>query len=343
MLRERLERVEERIEAAARRAGRAREEITLVAVTKKFDAAVIREAYDAGLRRFGENYVQEFEAKYPALADLKDAEFHLIGHLQSNKAKVAGELFQVIQTVDSEKLAKRLDQGGRVLEVMIEVKLSEEETKVGAAPETLAGLIEGIRGCANLRLTGLMTMPPWCEDPEVTRPYFRRLAALAREFGLAKLSMGMSHDLEAAIEEGATHVRGGDGFVWGEEDGVGAGGGVQLRRRLQACPTWAASLPHLGCKPGSLCLGDQPLAKYRAAARSSSGFGHDGAAAFVAADGVAGYCRCRRDSRRAVRCGLRAGTACGDIRRCRARLGCCGLAPRGRRSGRSCCASTAST
>jgi pyridoxal phosphate enzyme (YggS family) len=206
-IRERLEQVEERIETAARRAGRARSEITLVAVTKKFDASVMREAYDVGLRRFGENYVQEFEGKYPALKDLKDAEFHLIGHLQSNKARVAGELFQVIQTVDSEKLAKRLDQVGRVIEVMIEVKLSEEETKAGASPETLAGLIEGIRGCGNLRLTGLMTMPPWSDDPEVTRPYFRRLAGLAREHGLGKLSMGMSHDLEAAIEEGATHVR----------------------------------------------------------------------------------------------------------------------------------------
>jgi pyridoxal phosphate enzyme (YggS family) len=207
MLRERLEQVEERIEAAAQRAGRARSEISLVAVTKKFDASVIREAYDVGLRRFGENYVQEFEAKHPALEDLKDAEFHLIGHLQSNKAKVAGELFQVIQTVDSEKLAKRLDQCGRLIEVMIEVKLSEEESKAGAAPESLAGLIEAIRACPNLRLTGLMTMPPWNIDPEVTRPYFRRLAALAREHGIGKLSMGMSHDLEAAIEEGATHVR----------------------------------------------------------------------------------------------------------------------------------------
>jgi len=206
-IRERLEQVEERIETAARRAGRARSEITLVAVTKKFDAAVMREAYDVGLRKFGENYVQEFEGKYPALKDLKDAEFHLIGHLQSNKAKVAGELFQVIQTVDSEKLAKRLDQVGPVIEVMIEVKLSEEETKAGASPESLAGLIDGIRRCGNLRLTGLMTMPPWNLDPEVTRPYFRRLAALAREYGLAKLSMGMSHDLEAAIEEGTTHVR----------------------------------------------------------------------------------------------------------------------------------------
>ena len=208
MLRERLEQVEERISAAVRKAGRARDEITLIAVTKKFDAGVVREAYDAGLRRFGENYVQEFEAKHPALADLKDAEFHLIGHLQSNKARVAADLFQVIQTIDSEKLARRLDTMlDRPLEVMIEVKLSKEESKAGAAPESLPGLIESIRACSHLRLTGLMTMPPWNVDPEVTRPYFRKLAALAREFGLRILSMGMSHDLEAAIEEGATHVR----------------------------------------------------------------------------------------------------------------------------------------
>jgi pyridoxal phosphate enzyme (YggS family) len=207
MLGERLEQVELRIDAAARRAGRARSEITLIAVTKKFDAGVMREAYEAGLRLFGENYVQEFETKHPALADLKDAEFHLIGHLQSNKARVAAELFKVIETVDSEKLARRLDQAGKPLEVMIEVKLSEEGSKAGAAPESLPDLIEAIRGCGNLRLSGLMTMPPWSDDPEVTRPYFRRLAALAREHDLKNLSMGMSHDLEAAIEEGATHIR----------------------------------------------------------------------------------------------------------------------------------------
>jgi pyridoxal phosphate enzyme (YggS family) len=207
MLRERLEQVEQRIAEAARRAARERSEITLIAVTKKFSADVIREAYDAGLRVFGENYVQEFEGKHPAVADLKDAEFHLIGHLQSNKTRPAAELFRVIQTVDSEKLARRLDQSARPLEVMIEVKLSEEESKSGAAPESIAGLIDSIRGCANLTLTGLMTMPPWSDDPAVTRPYFRKLAELGRVHNLPKLSMGMSHDLEAAIEEGATHIR----------------------------------------------------------------------------------------------------------------------------------------
>jgi pyridoxal phosphate enzyme (YggS family) len=207
VLRERLEQVEERIAQAAARAGRARSEITLIAVTKKFSADVIREAYDLGMRRFGENYVQEFEGKHPALADLADAEFHLIGHLQSNKARPAAELFQVIQTVDSDRLARRVDQFGRPIEVMIEVKLSEEQAKAGAAPESLDALIGAIRECANLNLTGLMTMPPWSDDPEQTRPYFRRLAELGRRHALPKLSMGMSHDLEAAIEEGATHIR----------------------------------------------------------------------------------------------------------------------------------------
>ena len=207
MLRERLARVEERIQSAAKRAGRERSDVTLIAVTKKFPAEVMCRAYELGLRYFGENYVQEFEAKLPALARLTGAEFHLIGHLQSNKAGSAAQLFQVIETVDSEKLARRMDQTGRTLEVMIEVKLSEEGTKFGAAPEALPVLVEAIGACANLRLTGLMTMPPWSDDPEQTRPYFRRLAALARACKLTKLSMGMSHDFEAAIEEGATHIR----------------------------------------------------------------------------------------------------------------------------------------
>jgi pyridoxal phosphate enzyme (YggS family) len=207
VLRERLDRVEERIQSAVKRAGRQRSDVTLIAVTKKFPAEVTCQAYELGLRYFGENYVQEFEAKLPALAGLTAAEFHLIGHLQSNKAGSAAQLFQAIETVDSEKLARRLDQTGRALEVMIEVKLSEEDAKAGAAPETVPGLVEAIRACPNLRLTGLMTMPPWSDDPEQTRPYFRRLAALARTCGLAKLSMGMSNDFEAAIEEGATHIR----------------------------------------------------------------------------------------------------------------------------------------
>lgn len=212
MLRERLEQVENRIQCAVQRAGRKRSEITLIAVTKKFSPEVIREAYQLGLRHFGENYVQEFEAKQPALSDLKDARYHLIGHLQSNKTRVASEVFSVIETVDSEKLARRLNETGKPLEVMIEVKLSEEESKFGAAPETLPPLIDSVRSLPNLHLIGLMTMPPWNDDPEQTRPYFRSLAKLAQVNGLPCLSMGMSHDFEAAIEEGATHIRVGRGL-----------------------------------------------------------------------------------------------------------------------------------
>ena len=206
-LRERLAAVRERIARAAGRTRRDPAQITLLAVTKLFPAKVIRQAYELGLREFGENYVREFEDKAPAVADLADARFHLIGHLQSNKAKKAADLFQVIQTVDSPKLARRLNDAGRALDVMLEVKLSEEEAKSGADPASLAELIEAVRACGNLRLLGLMTMPPWTDDPEASRPYFRRLRELAERHGLRQLSMGMSHDLEAAIEEGATCVR----------------------------------------------------------------------------------------------------------------------------------------
>jgi pyridoxal phosphate enzyme (YggS family) len=206
-LSERIEIVEHRMQTAIHRSRRTRDEVTLVAVTKKFPAAVMCEAYSLGLRVFGENYVQEFAEKHPALSDLADAQFHLIGHLQSNKARLATELFQTVETVDSEKLARRLNETARPLEVMIEVKLSPEGTKAGATPDELPKLIDAIRGCPNLRLTGLMTMPPWNPDSETTRPFFRRLAELARIHQLPKLSMGMSHDLEAAIEEGATHIR----------------------------------------------------------------------------------------------------------------------------------------
>jgi hypothetical protein len=195
------------MERAAGRARRDPAKITLLAVTKVFPPSAIRAAYSLGLRQFGENYVQEFEAKAPMVADLDAARFHLIGHLQSNKAARAGELFHVVQTVDSARLARRLDQTGRALEIMLEVKLSDEQAKSGAAPSDLPGLIEAVRGCRNLRLLGLMTMPPWSEDPETSRPYFRRLRELAEEHGLDQLSMGMSHDLEAAIEEGATCIR----------------------------------------------------------------------------------------------------------------------------------------
>ena len=206
-VRERLAEVRERIERAAVGAGRDPSAITLVAVTKVFPARVIREAYEAGLRDFGENYVQEFEAKAPQVGDLAGARFHLIGHLQSNKSKKASELFSVIQTVDSAKLARRLDEAARPLDVMLEVKISAEEAKSGADPAELPGLIEAVRATRHLNLTGLMTMPPWSDDAEPSRPYFRRLRELAVQFQLPHLSMGMSHDFEVAIEEGATFIR----------------------------------------------------------------------------------------------------------------------------------------
>src|SRR5436305_7496347 len=203
----RLAAVAERIDRPAEGPRRDPAGILLLAVTKVFPADAIREAYDLGLRDFGENYVQEFEGKAPEVADLSGARFHLIGHLQSNKSKKAAELFRVVQTVDSAKLARRLDESGRPLEVMLEVKLSEEQAKSGADPAELPGLIKAVRGCSNLRLLGLMTMPPWSEDPEASRGYFRKLRELAESHGLAQLSMGMSHDLETAIQEGSTCVR----------------------------------------------------------------------------------------------------------------------------------------
>jgi pyridoxal phosphate enzyme (YggS family) len=204
---ERLALVEHRIVRACERSGRKREEVLLLAVTKIFPAQAILDAYAGGLRDFGENYVQEFEGKAAQVRSLDGARFHLIGHLQSNKSRIAADLFDVVQTVDSAKLARRLAETGRALEVMIEVKLSEEESKHGCAPADVPALVEAIRSHSSLTLRGLMTMPPWSEDPEVARPYFRRLRELALQCGVEDLSMGMSNDLEAAIEEGSTIVR----------------------------------------------------------------------------------------------------------------------------------------
>jgi len=217
VLTQKLDQVESRIAAAAARAGRKRSDIQLIAVTKKFPASAIREAYALGLRDFGENYVQEFDAKRGELADCPGARYHFIGHLQSNKSKKAAEIFDVIHTVDSCKLARRLNDElglpdirlGRPagMDVLIEVKLSTEPAKAGAAPEDVPALVDAIRACPHLRLLGLMTMPPWSDDAELSRPYFARLRELARQNGLQHLSMGMSHDFEVAIEEGATMVR----------------------------------------------------------------------------------------------------------------------------------------
>ena len=204
---ENLDRVRGRMDAAIARVHRRPEDVTLIAVTKIFPVEAILEGYTAGLREFGENYVQEFEGKHPQVALLEGARFHLIGHLQSNKAAKAAELFHVIQTVDSAKLARRLDSSGVKLDVMIEVKLSDEDAKHGVVPEGLSEVVDAIAACPNLQLLGLMTMPPWSEDAELARLYFVRLRELAARWKLPRLSMGMSNDLEVAIEEGATDVR----------------------------------------------------------------------------------------------------------------------------------------
>ena len=176
-------------------------------MSKRKPAEDIIAAYRAGQRDFGENYVQEFEAKAAEIHSMPEARFHFIGHLQSNKAKRAAELFSAIQTVDSVKLAARLGRCAETLDVFLELKLSPENTKSGMDPELLESVLETVNKAPNLRLCGLMTMPPWTEDPELSRPYFRKLRELGESHGIAGLSMGMSRDLEVAIEEGATHVR----------------------------------------------------------------------------------------------------------------------------------------
>jgi pyridoxal phosphate enzyme (YggS family) len=206
-LQDNISAVEERIARACARAGRDRAEVKLLAVTKIFPAEVICEAWAAGLREFGENYVQEMETKAPAVAALEGARFHLIGHLQSNKTKKAAQLFHSIDSLDSAKLATRLNSESRPLDVMIEVKLSHEENKTGAAVEELPEIAETVRNNPNLSLRGLMTVPPWSEDAELSRPWFAKLRELAAVHRIPELSMGMSHDLEVAIEEGATWVR----------------------------------------------------------------------------------------------------------------------------------------
>jgi PLP dependent protein len=224
-----LERIKERIKLATGRAGRRTEDVTIVAVSKTFPFEAIRAAYDAGLRHFGENRVQEWESKQPRVVDL-DATWHLIGHLQGNKARRAAGLFNRVDSVDSLPIVQKLDAGfaadhidekGRVtvverdkqLQVLMEVRLCDEATKSGAPESDLPAIAEGVAKLAHLRLLGLMTIPPFLHDPEKVRPYFSKLRELrddlAQRLGqpLPVLSMGMSHDFDVAIEEGATEIR----------------------------------------------------------------------------------------------------------------------------------------
>ncbi|MGH9803835.1 MAG: YggS family pyridoxal phosphate-dependent enzyme [Candidatus Acidiferrales bacterium] len=206
---ERLEHVQERIASAMRRAGRT-DEVTLVAVTKLVDVDRIAEAYRAGVRHFGENRVQEFEDKRRLLT-LPSAVWHMVGHLQSNKAKRAAELFQTIDSVDSESVAAKLSIAasgpGRRLPVLVQVNVGGEGTKSGVDPDELNRFIETLSRLDALEVRGLMTIPPFLEPAERVRPYFARLRELGEKLGLRELSMGMSHDFEIAIQEGATQVR----------------------------------------------------------------------------------------------------------------------------------------
>ena len=216
-----LSAIHERIARAAARAGRNPADIALMAVTKTFPAEKIVEAYEAGQRLFGENRVQEFTEKAQAVAHLRGATFHMIGHLQSNKAGRAADLFDAVDSIDSSKLAARLNTSaeelGKTLDVLIEINVGGEEAKSGLAPDSpeLERILEEAPRWPHLRVRGLMTVPPFTEDPEGARPYFRRLRELREQLSarslpavtLTELSMGMSHDFEVAIEEGSTCVR----------------------------------------------------------------------------------------------------------------------------------------
>lgn len=204
----------ERIRKAEHLAGRPTGSVKLVAVSKLHPPEAIREAYAAGQRDFGENYLQELAEKSEALSDLSDLRFHVIGHIQSNKAKVAARLASVIHTVDSASLASELGKRSAdrpsPLPVMIEVNVGGEAQKHGCSPERVGEVIAAILEQPALTLQGLMTVPPHTDDPEGARPFFRQLRALQEQHGVAllpELSMGMSHDLEIAVAEGATLVR----------------------------------------------------------------------------------------------------------------------------------------
>ncbi|ADY73185.1 protein of unknown function UPF0001 [Desulfurobacterium thermolithotrophum DSM 11699] len=215
-IRENVKRIKERIEKACERAKRNPDEVFILAASKTRAPEEIRKAFEAGIKLFGENRVQEAREKIPLLSDIP-IEWHMIGHLQKNKVKYAVNLFKVIESVDSKELAdeleKRLSKIGKKLEVFIEVKLSPEETKHGCSPNEVEELARYVLELKHLDLKGLMTVPPYFEDVELVRPYFRRLRKIRDRLEdslgmkIPHLSMGMSHDFEVAVEEGATIVR----------------------------------------------------------------------------------------------------------------------------------------
>jgi pyridoxal phosphate enzyme (YggS family) len=214
-----LRAVAQRIAVTAESCGRDPGEVQLIAVSKTFPAETILEATAAGQLRFGENRIQEAEPKIQALRGIQGIEWHLVGHLQSNKARRAAELFDVVHSLESVKLAVRLSEScsaaGRVLRVLLQVDLGHEATKYGAEPGEVREIVAAASRLEGIRLDGLMTIPPFFDEPEQTRPYFSALRKLRDTLeseqpgclGKGHLSMGMSHDFEVAIQEGATMVR----------------------------------------------------------------------------------------------------------------------------------------
>lgn len=206
-----VDRVRERIEHACSGAGRDPSEVKLIAVSKAHPEEAVRAAYAAGLRVFGENYAQELAQKAAALSDLSDIEWRFIGHLQRNKIKLIERARATVDTVDSIRLAEAISARaagkGAVVELLLQVNVGGEAQKSGCAPKDVPDLVRAVRALPNVELRGLMTVAPHFDDPEDTRPVFAELRELAQAHALPELSMGMTHDLEAAVQEGATMVR----------------------------------------------------------------------------------------------------------------------------------------
>lgn len=227
MMKEKLENVEERIRAACERAGRNRSEVTLIAVSKTKPVETLREAYDLGVRVFGENKVQELVDKYGALPE--DIHWHMIGHLQRNKVKYIIDKAELIHSVDSLRLAETIEKEAEkhniTANILIEVNVAREESKFGVMPEELDEIVEKIAGFNHLNVKGLMTIAPYVENPEENRAVFARLRKLSVDIAsknvdnmnMSILSMGMTNDYEVVVEEGATMVRVGTG-IFGERD-----------------------------------------------------------------------------------------------------------------------------
>jgi pyridoxal phosphate enzyme (YggS family) len=204
-----IQEVKGRIALACERSGRSPDEVTLVAITKTLEPSTIRAAFQAGVRHFGENRVQEVQAKLSQLQDIRpQSTWHMVGHVQTNKAKTAIELFDIIQSVDSLKLAEFLSRHAQgAIPVLLEINTTGEATKGGFSPDEAQEALRKIEKMPNLKVEGLMTVAPLVSDPEEARPVFRRLRELRDSLGLKELSMGMTDDFEVAIEEGATIIR----------------------------------------------------------------------------------------------------------------------------------------